>query len=208
VKVVLVHGLTASVEWWDSTVEALKPQHDVHVLELPRLGVHEAATWLAASLHGADDDTALIGHSSGGATAVLAAAEAPEAVQRLVLVAPAGIFQTRSRLAYAAPLLRQTLGEPIRIPHMVRDAWRVGPWRLWRISSGLLRVDLEPVLPRLRAKTLVVWGARDVLLPPKLGQVFEKRIPDARLVVFPDCGHIPMLERPDELNLELEAFLA
>jgi pimeloyl-ACP methyl ester carboxylesterase len=91
---------------------------------------------------------------------------------------------------------------------MFQDAWRVGPWRLWQISSGLLRIDLVPVLPRVRARTLVIWGAHDHLLPPTLGTVFEEQIPDARLVVFPDCGHIPMLEIPEALNHELAAFLA
>jgi pimeloyl-ACP methyl ester carboxylesterase len=125
-----------------------------------------------------------------------------------VLVAPAGIFPTRSRLAYAVPLARQVVTAPARMPHMARDAWRIGPWRLWRISSDLLRIDLVPTLPRVQARTLVVWGDRDLLLSPDLGPTFAEGIPDARLVVLPSCGHIPMLESPEELNDELAGFLA
>jgi pimeloyl-ACP methyl ester carboxylesterase len=201
-----MHGLTASVEWWGSTIDALRPHHEVEVVELPSLSIPDVADWLAARLGNDDRPTALVGHSSGGAAAVLAAVSAT--VDRLVLVAPAGVFPTRSRLAYALPLLKQTLHTPSRLPQIVRDCLRVGPWRLWRISSGLLKIDLLPVLPRVVARTLVIWGADDPLLPPATGKIFEERIPDARLVLLPDCGHIPMLEAPDELNRELVEFLA
>jgi pimeloyl-ACP methyl ester carboxylesterase len=207
VRVLLIHGLTASVEWWASTIEALRPQHDVQVLELPRLRIPEAAEWLAERLDDGAEPTALVGHSSGGATAVLATAAAPTAVERLILLAPAGVFTTPSRLAFAGPLTKQVLHMPSRLPRMIHDTWRVGPWRLWRISSDLLRVDLLPELPRIGAPTLVVWGADDPLLAPQTGQIFEERIPDARLVVIPDCGHVPMLEASEQLNRELVDFL-
>jgi pimeloyl-ACP methyl ester carboxylesterase len=207
-RVALIHGLTASVEWWGSTVDALRPHHDVEVLKLPWLPIPDAAEWLASRLAETDEPTAVIGHSSGGTTAVLAALAAPEAVERLVLLAPAGVFATRSRVAFAVPLARQVLHTPSRLPQMLRDTWRVGPWRLWRISSGLLRVDLLPELALVEARTLIVWGADDPLLSPATGKTFEERIPDARLVVLADCGHVPMLEAPEALNRELTEFLA
>ena len=202
-----MHGLTASVHWWSSTLEALRPHHDVEVLELPRLTIPDAAQWLAGRLEADARPTALVGHSSGGATAVLAASAVPKAVERLVLLAPAGVFPSRSRLAYAFPLARQVLHSPSRLPQMVRDAWRIGPWRLWRISSGLLGVDLRPQLPLVEVRTLVVWGADDPLLSPALGTAFQNLMPDATLVVLPDCGHVPMLEAPEELNRRLVEFL-
>jgi pimeloyl-ACP methyl ester carboxylesterase len=203
----LMHGLTASVEWWESTIEALRPHHDVQVLELPRLRIPEAAEWVANRLDDGAEPTALVGHSSGGAAAVLAAVSTPRAVERLILLAPAGVFTTSSRLAFALPLTRQVLHMPSRLPRMIRDTWRVGPWRLWRISSDLLRVNLFPELPRVGAPTLVVWGADDPLLAPTTGRIFVEQIPDARLVVIPDCGHVPMLEAPERLNRELLEFL-
>lgn len=204
----LVHGLTASTAWWEETIAALEPTHDAQVVRLPRLRIREAAGWLAERL--VDDElrgAAVVGHSSGGTIAVLAAAQAPQAVGRLVLVAPAGIFLSRSRLAYARPLAVQVLRAPRRLPRMIRDSVRVGPIRLPRIAFDLLRVDVAPALPNVRAPTLVVWGADDPLLSPALGTVFAEQIPDARLVILPDCGHIPMLESPHALHRELLGFL-
>jgi pimeloyl-ACP methyl ester carboxylesterase len=207
-KVVLVHGLTASTKWWESTIAALEPTHEAEVISLPRLPIRDSARWLAARLDDGElNGAAVVGHSSGGTVAVLAAAQVPRAVGRLVLVAPAGIFLTRSRLSYARPLTVQVLRSPQRVPQMVRDSLRVGPVRLTRIAFDLLRVDVAPELPSVQAPTLVVWGAEDPLLPPALGAVFAEQIPDARLVVLPDCGHIPMLESADALHDELLGFL-
>jgi pimeloyl-ACP methyl ester carboxylesterase len=207
-KVVLVHGLTASTAWWESTIAALEPVHEAEVVRLPQLQIRDSARWLAERLDVGDlRGAAVVGHSSGGTVATLAAAQAPQAVGRLILVAPAGIFLTRSRISYARPLAVQVLRAPRRMPQMVRDSLRVGPVRLTRIAFDLLRVDVAPALPEVRAPTLVVWGADDPLLPPTLGPVFADQIPDARLVVLPDCGHIPMLESADALHRELLGFL-
>lgn len=207
-KVVLVHGLTASTEWWEATIAALRPRHDVHVVRLPQVRIHEAAARLAERLEDGDlRGAAVVGHSSGGTIAVLAAAAAQDAIGRLVLLAPAGIFLSRSRLSYARPLAVQVLRAPRRLPLMIRDSLRVGPIRLSRVAFDLLTVDVAPVLPEVSVPTLVVWGADDPLLPPVLGQVFAEQIPDARLTILPDCGHIPMLESPDALHRELLGFL-
>ena len=207
-KVVLVHGLTASTAWWEPTIAALEPRHEVHVVQLPRLRIREAARWLAAKLQEEDlRGAAVVGHSSGGTIAVLAAAQAPEAIGRLVLLAPAGIFPNRSRLAIAVPLAVQVLRAPRRLPHMIRDSLRVGPLRLWLIASDLLTVDLASALPEVRTPALVLWGEDDPILSSELGRVFAEQIPDARLVILQGCGHIPMLERPVELHRELLGFL-
>jgi pimeloyl-ACP methyl ester carboxylesterase len=207
-KVVLVHGLTASTKWWEPTITALASKHDVRVVTLPRVRIVEAASWLAEQLENGDlRGAAVVGHSSGGTVAVLAATRVPQAVGPLVLVAPAGVFESRSRRAYVLPLAGQVLRAPQRLPQMVRDSLRVGPLRLWRAASDLLEVDIAPALPDVRARTLVLWGANDRLLAARLGRIFAEQIPDARLVVMPDCGHIPMLESPAELHRELLGFL-
>jgi pimeloyl-ACP methyl ester carboxylesterase len=208
--VVLVHGMTASTDWWRPTIAALEPHHDVRIVELRGLRVREAAQRLAEWLESEDlRDPALVGHSMGGMVAIETAAQAPEAVGRLALIAPAGIFPSRSRRSYTLPLARSTLMHaPRQLPRMVRDAVRVGPLRLWHLSSDVLRGDITPALRAVRAPSLVVWGANDRLLPPSLGEEFRTLIPDCRLVVLPKCGHVPMLDCPDALHEHLLGFLA
>jgi abhydrolase domain-containing protein 6 len=68
-------------------------------------------------------------------------------------------------------------------------------------------VDAEPVLGRIDAPTLVVWGDTDRILHPSTAPIFEKKIKDATLVIMKDCGHLPMLERPDESASHYARFL-
>jgi len=55
------------------------------------------------------------------------------------------------------------------------------------------------------AETLVVWGQDDRLIPPAYGERLAELIPNARLELVPECGHLIWFERPAQL---LEAALA
>lgn len=206
--VVLVHGITASTDWWRRTVSALEGAYDVHVVRLPGFRYREAASWLGDWLEREGlEGAAVVGHSMGGTVALALAAERPELVGRLALVAPAGIFATQSRRSYVLPIARSVGHSPRRWGLLVRDAFRIGPMRLWQVGSDLLASDISDTLHQVRAPTLVVWGADDRLLPPTLGSVFSAEIPDAQLVVLHRCGHVPMLEAPGEFQSALRRFL-
>jgi pimeloyl-ACP methyl ester carboxylesterase len=72
-------------------------------------------------------------------------------------------------------------------------------------------LDAYPIRERLsqiRAPTLVVWGEDDHLVPVRDAWEFGDRIPDARVVVYEDTGHVAMLERPDAFNALVAEFMA
>jgi pimeloyl-ACP methyl ester carboxylesterase len=82
-----------------------------------------------------------------------------------------------------------------------------GPRTLWRATGEVLEADIRSHLGEIRAPTLLLWGSRDVLLPPALGEVFRAEIPDARLVVLERAGHVPMFDAPEDVSRELIEFL-
>jgi pimeloyl-ACP methyl ester carboxylesterase len=55
---------------------------------------------------------------------------------------------------------------------------------------------------------LLLWGREDVVTTVKFGERLSRDLPHARLVVYPQCGHFPMLEAKNESNAELIKFLA
>lgn len=59
----------------------------------------------------------------------------------------------------------------------------------------------------ISAPTLVMVGARDQVIPAARSAGFAEAIPDARKVVYPQGGHVPMEQMPDESARDLRAFL-
>ncbi len=50
-------------------------------------------------------------------------------------------------------------------------------------------------------------GARDRIVPAEHARAAVTRLPQGRVAILPDCGHVPQLERPDEFAHLLEDFL-
>lgn len=68
--------------------------------------------------------------------------------------------------------------------------------------------DTYDRLPRIAATTLVVHGEDDALVPVRNAEILAGRIPNARLRVFHGARHVFFVERADELNDEIIAFLS
>ena len=66
---------------------------------------------------------------------------------------------------------------------------------------------LRDRLPELAMPTLIVWGERDRVVPLAQARDAVGRLRRARLVVIPDCGHLPQIERPELFLEALGSFL-
>ncbi len=69
------------------------------------------------------------------------------------------------------------------------------------------REDLRSLLVQVKVPTLVLTGEEDQLIPAERSQVMAAAIPAAVLVKVPGAGHLPMLERPAEVNRAFEHWL-
>jgi pimeloyl-ACP methyl ester carboxylesterase len=175
----------------------------------------------------------LVGNSMGGKLAWMFAATHPERVDRLVLISPDGFaspgFEYGRRaqvpavvklLPYLLPrwLLRMNLAPAYGDPAALTPA-TLTRYQDMMLVSGVRRAMIarmqqvvlqppEPLLHRIRAPVLVLWGERDELIPFRNAADYLANIPGARLVSFPDLGHVPMEEAPERSLKPLLAFLA
>ncbi len=139
---------------------------------------------------------------------------APVAVGARMTVAANPILLRLDAPAMRRPGLRKlAFGGVLRHPAKIRPellAEQLGPALgadgFVPAASALTGYDLLDRLERIGVPTLLVWGRDDLVVPASDAQGFAERIPDARLEVFEDCGHVPMIERPVRFNRLLGEF--
>ena len=102
---------------------------------------------------------------------------------------------------------RRTPSRAAARPARRRAGPRLGQARLRARLDALTDYPIRDRLGEIACPTLIVWGAEDKLVPARDADEFARLIPNARKVVWPDTGHVAMLERPAAFNALLEAFL-
>jgi pimeloyl-ACP methyl ester carboxylesterase len=221
--VILVHGLGGSPRWWGRTTQALAQAHRVILPEMPgfgfglRLGSERSPFRLAEApdvLSGLMDrlgiaSVRLVGHSLGALACAGVAARVPGCVERLVLIAPPVRTAGAGLVGNALPVARTLLGLPLAAALTVAtDIASRSPLALLRAAGELLVGEHAAELARVLVPTLLLWGSRDVLVPTAGAAELAALMPRSELRVIPGAGHVPMLDRPDDLSRELRGFLA
>ena len=198
VSLVCLHGLAGSSRWWDLVEHDLgaPARRAARSPAAPSVGVAGVVDRLGTLERPVD----LAGHSLGALVAVRVAASRPELVRRLVLIAPPGLQRWPSTLHFGVPLLASLVrSRPRVLGRLVVDAVRTGPANVVRGGLHAARADVAAELAEVRAPTLLVWGARDRLVPATAGAAWQAAIPGSRFVVLAGAGHVPMIETPTDL---------
>ncbi|MEL6591980.1 MAG: alpha/beta hydrolase [Bacteroidota bacterium] len=179
------------------------------------------------------DRVSIAGNSLGGWLAWEFALDYPERVERLVLIDAAGVEIHRhiplpvrlARLPFAkkfAPLfinrptikhfIREVYADPSRITPEVIDRYyelfaREGNPEAFLTIVNSKFEDRADQLPKIDVPTLIIWGEQDNWLPLSNAYHFLNVMPNAKLIIYEDLGHIPMEEAPEETAQDLDEFM-
>ena len=244
--VLLVHGWLSSSRVWDQLAARLAQRFTVYTLDLAGFGesdkplsgygVRNGSRLLYAfCAHFGLTRTGVVGHDLGGAMAVKLAADHPDVVGRLVLVAtPADDDQIDlptplwlATLPVVGPIF-YTLGRslaPVRrlwvrpfvvdpadlTDEAVEDAGRSTP----AAASQTLNISRREIargrLARqariIKTPVLLIAGEDDQIVDPQAVGVWGGSIDQAEVCLLDECGHLPMIERTAEFNAQVLAFL-
>jgi pimeloyl-ACP methyl ester carboxylesterase len=172
----------------------------------------------------------VLGHSSGGAVAILFAARHKDVVRRLIVADVAGILrpevllrgqlhmqllEMRAEHPVAGAAVEQVAGALIQTFHaLTPDAKALGESGLFgdsppvRAATALLGFDFGPAIAELRAPTLILWGKQDDVVPPRIGHLLHGRIAPSELVFIDGSGHAMPREQPEIMAEQSLAFLS
>ncbi len=176
----------------------------------------------------------VLGHSMGGRLAWRFAAARPERVDKLVLVAPdgfaspgfdygkapeVGVVTQLMTVALPKAVLRWSLAPAYAQPDVVMTDAVVTRYHDLMLAPGvrpaiiarMQQLNLLPPAPLLRtiqARTLLLWGEEDRMIPIANAQDYLKDLPHAKLVALPGVGHVPQEEAAAAGLAALQAFLA
>jgi pimeloyl-ACP methyl ester carboxylesterase len=168
----------------------------------------------------------VIAHSLGAMIAAEIAAMQPDRFSKLILVAPFGIWneahpvldffietpQALSAAMYANPdsdaaKAAATIpdDEAGRVAFFLERAksLRIAAKYLWPIPNR----GLSKRAHRISTPTLLIWGENDGISPPELAKDFQAAIKGSKVEIIPGAGHLPGVEKPQEMLKAVEAFI-
>jgi pimeloyl-ACP methyl ester carboxylesterase len=227
IPLLLLPGLLCERQLWSPQVAGLSDIAEPLIADLTRDDSFGAMARRA--LAEAPPRFALAGLSMGGYVAQEVMRQAPERVTKLALLDTSAradnpeqsqrrrdliALSQRGQFHGVTPRLMPNLIHPDRLADTVLTkiivdmAASVGRDGFLRQETAILaRVDGRPDLPKIKVPTLVLCGREDLLTPLKLHEELAALIPSATLRVIEHCGHMTTLERPDQVNDAMRAWL-
>lgn len=225
---VLVPGLLLTADFWREQVARLSPI--VHCV-VPTGQYHQTSMedMARAVLAEVSDRFALCGLSMGGYICHEIMRQAPNRVERLALLDTSARPDSPEQRQRRMDFLKLTqLGKfrgitPQLLPLMVHPknvanrailtrleamADEIGPEGFVKQQTAIMgRIDSRPFLKDYPKKTLVLCGETDALTPVEVHREMAAMIPEARLEIVRDAGHLPPIERAGKVSKLLRDWL-
>jgi pimeloyl-ACP methyl ester carboxylesterase len=228
---VYLHG--ASGASWLPFLQTLTKRFDVIAPEHPGFGESDSPDWLD-NIHDLAyfyldlinelklKHVHLVGNSLGGWIAAEMAVRSTQHLASLTLAGSAGLY-----VPGVAQVDSFLVSDEQRLHHFFHD-----PKKANAMMARVLSPEMEDIALRNRATvaklswqprshdphlakwlhridvpTLLIWGDTDRIFPKEHALAYERSIPNAKLVIVPDCGHVPQIEQPEAFVAALDSFI-
>ncbi|MGC1855146.1 MAG: alpha/beta fold hydrolase [Pseudolabrys sp.] len=177
---------------------------------------------------GITKDSVLIGNGFGGTVALAFALAHPERISKLVVSDAAAGFPPEGREAFAVMAQKVADGglgsiaeiaakrvfspaylsaHPEKIEERKKVLMGIEPKAFQAACRILQETDLVPLLHHMKVPTIVVCGEFDQATPPALNKQIVEKVPGAKYVELPGCGHCPPLEQAEQFLAAIKDFV-
>ena len=218
--VLFLHSIEGNLGWLPY-LDAISQSASVYAPTHPGFGKSERPDWLESIPDLARfylwmlqelgiERVHLLGGFIGGWIAAEMAVMCPQILKSLTLIDTAGVRPEDGEIADIFLLgeeatLELAIGDPSPITGVIETEERNTRIRGREMTTRLCwkpymhSPSLIHLLPRVNVPTLIVWGENDRIVPVSAGERISSAMPDARLEVIAGAGHMPHIEKPDEV---------
>lgn len=156
----------------------------------------------------------VVGHSFGGRVALYLSAKYPDLIKNMMITGGAGIKTpeteaSKKRSARYRQLKKRyewmqrmkIFGDiPDKLSNALRQRYGSRDYNaldeeMRKTFVKVINLDLRPLLPQIKAPTLLIWGSNDTETPIWMGETMAAEIPDAALITFEGASHYAYLEQ-------------
>ncbi|RXF71156.1 alpha/beta fold hydrolase [Arcticibacter tournemirensis] len=227
--IILLHGLFGTLNNWESVQNAFSERYRIFVPELPLLNIYTGGSRLDKLVGFLEGYIArnniykpiLIGNSLGGHIALLYTLRYPDKVGHLVLTGSSGLYEKSFGGSFPRvkdyKYVQSKVEDIFHRKEVVKKDVVDKVYSIVQSTSSVISViglareaksqNLASELNRIKVPVLLIWGLQDTVTPPSVAHEFYERLPNARLCLINDCGHVPMMEQPELFNKHVNDFL-
>jgi pimeloyl-ACP methyl ester carboxylesterase len=225
----LLHGLMGSLSNWDAVVDEFKSKYRVIIPILPiydmpllTTGVKSLSKFVHKFIKFKQlSNITVLGNSLGGHVALIYVLAHPENIRAMVLTGSSGLYENafggsfprRESIDFVREKVQYTFYDPIvATDELVNDVYKLindrhSVIRLLAMAKSAIRHNMKKDLHKIQIPVSLIWGRNDKITPPEVALEFNELLPDSELHWIDQCGHAPMMERPEEFNRLLTGFL-
>ncbi len=178
----------------------------------------------------------LLGHSYGGGIALALSQMNHKNIEKMILISPAAYKQTLPSLIrkMQIPIIGYLAYHILPYSYKAKQSYKFAYCNdvninekdinntmenmqkqnataiFYNASYDLIPDDIDNISKKysyIKIPTLIIWGDKDVIVKVKNGIRLKKQMKNAKLKIIKSCGHLPQLEKPDEVLKYILAFL-
>jgi proline-specific peptidase len=231
--IIFSHGCMSDCSVWNSQIEFFSKKYKVITYDQRGHGISDkpkadySIETLSNDLYCLIQElnlekVILVGHSMGGMTALTFALNHLDKVSKLVLVGTSakmsfsGRIQLRNMLhifSYESLARRMIDFQYYEPSEQVKEkalerAMKTPKFAAYECFTEFMKnYDIRDRIYEIKVPTLIIVGEKDTATPVEMSQDLNREIKGSKLQIIPDCNHMVMIDKPNELNEIIEEFI-
>jgi pimeloyl-ACP methyl ester carboxylesterase len=225
-SIIFVHGSGGYGDVWRYQTNYFSGSHAVNLPGHPHgeilRSVEEYVDWLRKYIAGRGyKGVVLAGHSLGGAIVMMYALTYPRELKGIIVISSGA--RLRVHPMFLAPCQEAVKGNTQKWYELIEEMYRsspedykkeviekqkaIGPAVMLNDFLCCDKFDVMDRVAEIKLPTLIICGESDVMTPVKYANYLGAQIPNSKVVIVPQAGHLVLAEKPEAVNKAIEDFL-